>query len=210
MRTKVWFWTALLFTVYSLQTFAQTNWSTAVVGLERRVVRLEMAYETGETSRCSGVALNTGSGFVITAQHCVDGKLTAVTVNGRHAEVARQNKLLDLAVVRTEFGRDVEAMPLAAKTPPVGSDVAVIGFAWGSKRLHMQFGRVSLPLDDDGFLIIDGMAIGGDSGGPTVNAAGELVGITSRIYHNGPMHLSVMVPVERVREFVETYLPTKP
>jgi hypothetical protein len=98
-------------------------------------------------------------------------------------------------------------LPLASAVPSVGSDIAILGFAWGSKLLSMQFGRVSLPLDEEGTLMIDGMAIGGDSGGPAINANGELVGVTSFVKHNWPMHLAGMIPVTKVREFVEQYLP---
>jgi S1-C subfamily serine protease len=206
MRDKVWMWTMVFLLVYALQTFAATDWATAVVGLDKRVVRLEMISDSGDTGVCSGIVLNEKSGYVLTAQHCIDGKLAAVTVNARHAEVVRHNKLLDLAVLRTEL-KAVVNMPLASKAPTVGSDVAILGYAWGRKALYIQFGRVSLPLDEDGALVIDGMAIGGDSGGPTINAAGELVGLTSGVQYNGPMHLSVMVPVEKIREFCEPYLP---
>lgn len=208
MRARTWLFVLCYLALHAMSVFAQTNWAQAVIGLEKRVVRLEMAYEDRDPSRCSGGVLNKASGYVVTAQHCIKGKLTAVTVNARHAEVVRQNELLDLAVLRTEL-RGVENLPLAAKAPVVGSEIAVLGFAWGRKQLHMQFGHVSLPLDEDGMLMVDGMAIGGDSGGPTINAAGELVGLTSAVYLSGggAMHLAAMVPVEKVREFVEMYLP---
>jgi S1-C subfamily serine protease len=202
---RVWMFVVLFLLLYA-GVFAATDWATAVVGLDKRVVRLEMVSDSGDTGVCSGIVLNEKSGYVLTAQHCIDGKLAAVTVNARHAEVVRQNKLLDLAVLRTEL-KAVVNMPLASQAPIVGSDVAILGYAWGRKSLYIQFGRVSLPLDEDGALVIDGMAIGGDSGGPTINAAGELVGLTSGVQHNGPMHLSVMVPVEKIREFCEPYLP---
>ena len=208
---KVWVWTVVLLAFYALQTFAyQTNWGQAVVGLEKRVVRLEMMTEDGDQGVCSGAVLNAVSGFVVTAQHCVDSsdkhRLAALTVNGRHAEVVRQNKLLDIAVVRTEL-KGAASITIAAQTPIVGSEVAILGYAFGAKKLHMQFGRVSLPLDDDGALVIDAMVIAGDSGGPTINAAGELVGLTSFIKYNGPMMLGYMVTAEKVKDFVEQYLP---
>lgn len=206
MRTNVWIWTVVMLVVYGLQTFAQTNWATAVHGLDTRVIRLEMAFEDGRHGICSAGVLNAEAGYAITAQHCVDGKLVAMTARDRHAEVVRQNKILDLAVIRGDLTGLVNFL-LAAKAPIVGSDIAILGYAWGSKRLHMQFGRVSLPLDDDGSLVIDAMAIGGDSGGPTINAAGELVGVTSSVKYNGPMHLAYMVPSDKVRAFVESYLP---
>lgn len=207
MRT---FWVTVLFLLaHFAQTFAGTDWSLIVPGLDKRVVRVESLSKGAESpSICSAAVLHKDAGYVVTCEHCVTGELEAVTVGGRHAVVVKQNKLLDLAVLRSEL-HDVENMPLAAKVPLVGSDVAILGWSWGSKRLHMQFGRVSLPLDDDGSLVIDGMAIGGNSGGPTINAQGEMVGLTSYIRGRGAMHLAYLVPTEKVRAFVEPYLPAQ-
>lgn len=210
MRLTVW--TLLCWLFYPIIPFAQTDWSQAVVGLEKRVVRIEILTKDADADTpnvCSGAVLHQRAGYVVTCQHCIDGDVTAITVSGRHAEVVRQNKLLDVAVVRTEL-KDAENITLATHAPIVGSDIAILGYSFGAKRLHMQFGRVSLPLDDDGRLVIDGMAIGGNSGGPAVNARGELVGLTSYVRARGPMHLAYMVPVEQVREFVDTYLPSTP
>lgn len=187
-----------------------TDWSTVVVGLEKSVTRVEILPPEATRARiCSGVVLNVQSGYVLTAAHCTEEK-AAYTVNGRHAELARQNKLLDLAVLRTEL-RDAKAMPLATDAPTVGSDVAVLGFAFGAKRLHHQFGRVSLPLNDEGALVLDLVVIGGESGGPAINVKGELIGMTSGVRFAHPsMHAAILVPVRAVRDFVEGYLPAKP
>jgi putative serine protease PepD len=207
-----WLWTLVMLACYTVEPWAQANWPVVAPGLETRVVRLEMAFENGDKGVCSGAVLNKEAGYVVTCAHCVENgrsKLTALTVKGLHAEPVRQNTLLDIAVVRTDFSDDphVETIPLAADVPTLGSDVAVMGYAFGKKRMYAQFGRVSLPIDDDGLLVIDGMAISGESGGPTINAAGELVGLTSSVIYHGPMHLALMVPVKQVREFVKQYLP---
>lgn len=212
MRNRVWVWTAFYLIVYALQTFAyQTNWATAVVGLDKRVVRLEIMTKSGDQGVCSGWVVSRETGYVGTAQHCIDGDIAALTVAGRHGEIVRQNKLLDQAVVRTEL-KNAENMPLAKAVPLVGSEVAILGYAFGAKRLYLQFGRVSLPLDDEGLLVIDAVAIGGDSGGPTINAAGELVGMTSfvKTSGHGSMHLAHMVPASVLKDFFEPYLPKTP
>jgi S1-C subfamily serine protease len=206
MRDRVSVWTAFYLLVYVLQTFAQANWELIVPGLDKRVVRLEMAYKDG-SGTCTGVVLNKDSGFVATAAHCLGDTLVALTVNARHAEVVRQNKVLDVAVVRTLL-KDVDNMALSAVTPKAGAPVAVIGYAWARRQLHWQFGNVSLPLDEDGLLIVDGVTIPGDSGGAAFNQRGEFVGLVSGIYYGPPAaHLSIMVPAEKIREFAESYLP---
>ena len=165
-----------------------------------------MAYKDEKTGICTGVVLNKESGYVATAQHCIED-MTAITVNARHAEVVRQNKVLDVAVVRTTL-KGSDNISLAATTPKTGAPVAVLGFAWGRKQLHWQFGNVSLPLDEDGLLIVDGVSIPGDSGGAAFNQRGEFVGLVSGVMYGPPAaHLSYMVPSEKIAEFAEPYLP---
>jgi serine protease Do len=198
--------------ILSLQavTLHATDWSAVVVGLEKQVPRIEiLAPESPYPGTCSGVVLNADAGYVLTAAHCLVEK-SALTVNGRHAELVRQNRLLDLAVLRTEL-KDAKTMPLAKDPPAIGAEVALVGFAFGAKRLHHQFGRVSQPLDDDGAMILDLMVISGDSGGPAINAAGELIGMTSAVKFAHPsMHAAVLVPISKVRDFVSPYLPKQP
>ena len=75
----------------------------------------------------------------------------------------------------------------------------------GAKTLHVQRGRISARRNDKGALVLDGVALGGDSGGPILNAHGELVGMTSQRYVGSAVSLAV--PVEAIRDFVGTYLP---
>jgi S1-C subfamily serine protease len=101
-------------------------------------------------------------------------------------------------------------MELADQTPAVGSEVCVIGHAFGYKQLSIQFGRVALALDDDGSQMRVGIdMVPGDSGGPLMDTQGRLVGIASAIYYIGPAHLSGLVRVEDIRDFAEPYLPKK-
>jgi S1-C subfamily serine protease len=186
------------------------EWPAVVKPLARQVVRLEIL-EAGDKQPgiCSGAVINAAAGFVLTAAHCVEGDDIAITVNGRHAELARANRLLDLAVVRFE-AIDEQAIELAPATPEVGTEIAVAGYAFGIQKMAVQFGRVAQSLNDETkalWLNVD--LIFGDSGGPAVDALGRLVGVNSRIYHNGPAHMAAVVPVESAREFVKQYLPVK-
>ena len=194
----------------SASTLTATDWPAVVIGLEKQVPRIEiLAPDAPGPGTCSGVVLNAESGYVLTAAHCTVEK-AAYTVNGRHAELVRQNRILDLAVLRAEL-KDAKAMPLAKDPPAIGAEVALVGFAFGAKRLHHQFGRVSQPLDDDGALILDLMVIAGESGGPAINAAGELIGMTSAVKFAHPsMHAAVLVPIAKVKDFVSAYLPKQP
>jgi S1-C subfamily serine protease len=198
--------------ILSLQavTLHATDWSAVVVGLEKQVPRIEiLAPESPYPGTCSGVVLNADAGYVLTAAHCLVEK-SALTVNGRHAELVRQNRILDLAVLRTELN-DAKAMPLAKDAPRMGEAVGVLGFAFGQKKIHLQVGYVSQPLDDDGAFILDGVVISGESGGAAFNPAGELVGMVGAVKFSHPsMHAAVLVPISKVRDFVQSYLPKQP
>jgi len=186
-----------------------TDWAPITAAMEASVKRIEMlAPSERDPGICSGVVINVEAGFLLSAAHCVDEKGVDLTVDGRHAEVARANRLLDLAVIRYQPRKGDRALALADKTPPMGSDVAVVGFPFGIEKVAAQFGRISQALNAETRTIwINVDLIFGDSGGPVIDPAGRLVGINSRIYHNGPAHLAAAVPVEVVRDFVEPYLP---
>ena len=189
---------------------AQTDWPTIVKPAIKQVVRIEMLRQgDGKPGVCSGVVTHKENGFVITAAHCVDvpkSESLSVTVNKRHAEVVKVNALLDLAVLKTDL-RDEQQMPLADQTPPIGTEVAVVGHAFGDAKLIVQFGRIAQVLNDESnMVLINADVIGGDSGGAILDAHGRLVGITSRVYYNGPMHLGAAVRIEDVREFAEPYI----
>lgn len=189
-----------------------TDWATIVKPAAKQVPRLEIL-KTGADSPaiCSGVVLNAEAGFLLTAAHCIiaEPKDLSITVNGRHAEVARVNRLLDLAVLRFRV-KDEQAMELAPSSPPMGSEVAIMGFNFGVEKLAVQFGRVSQSYNDETKTIwIDGTMIPGQSGGAVVDAEGRLIGMTSRSYYSGASEIGAAIPVEQIADFVEPYLPAK-
>ena len=103
-------------------------------------------------------------------------------------------------------GKNV-ALTLATKAPVMGQEIAVIGYAFGSKQLGSQIGHVSTALDDNQVMRVGVDVIAGDSGGACLNAAGELVGITVAVQHWGPMHLGIVVPLQALKDFIDPYLP---
>lgn len=187
------------------------DWLPVVKDLDHQVLRMEILTADGERGVCSAVVLNAATGYVLTAGHCVAVGATErldLTVNGREAAVVRSNKLLDLAVVRIDPHASDVSMPLALKTPPAGSPLAVVGYAFGSKQVIVQFGHVALQRDrDDDTMRMAVDVISGDSGGAAIDEQGRLIGMISAVNYYGPMHLGVAVPVEAVRDYVKQYLP---
>lgn len=190
-------------------TLSASDWPSVVKPLDKKVPRLEMQAPGEKPGVCSGAVINVKAGYVLTAAHCVEGKDVAITVNGRHAELVRANRILDLAVIRID-PVDEQEIELAPATPPIGSEVAVAGYAFGIEKMAVQFGRVAQSLNAETkalWLNVD--LIFGDSGGPAVDEQGRLVGVNSRIYFSGPAHMAAVVPVESVKDFVKQYLPIK-
>jgi S1-C subfamily serine protease len=192
---------------------AMVDWVPVVKAVEKGVPRIEIAVGDVE-GICSGVVINKDSGFVLTAAHCVEGEnpalTVAITVNDRHAEIARVNRKLDLAVVRTSLRPGDTEVAIAEKSPPAGEEVAVIGYAFGVAKLTAQFGRVAQSYNDETKTIwLDASVIPGNSGGAIIDAAGRLVGLTSRIYYSGPSSMGAAIPVEQIEDFVTPYVKVK-
>jgi S1-C subfamily serine protease len=186
--------------------FAQHDWPKVVEKAAQSIPRLEAKAEDGDQAGvCAAVIFTVG--YAVTAAHCTEGKNVALTLNGKHAEVSRANRVLDLAVIRYT-AKGESALPLASESPVMGQEISVLGYPFGSRQLGTQVGRVATVLDDEGKSMLVGVdVIAGDSGGACINANGELVGITVAVRHWGPMHLGIVVPLDAVRDFINPYLP---
>ena len=187
------------------------DWPTIVKPLTDQTVRIEAQIDTEQETAhwlCSGVVIDADRGYVLTAAHCVNRPPTAVltlTINRKHATLIKENRLLDIAVLQFD-AKGEKAITLAETVPMTGEEVALVGFAYGRKQLYVQIGRVALPTDEDGRFVVDVTTIRGDSGGPLINARGELVGIVSAIEYSGG-YLGSAVALDTVRSFVKAYLP---
>jgi S1-C subfamily serine protease len=112
--------------------------------------------------------------------------------------------------VRTSLRPGDTEVAIAEKSPPAGEEVAVIGYAFGVAKLTAQFGRVAQSYNDETKTIwLDASVIPGNSGGAIIDAAGRLVGLTSRIYYSGPSSMGAAIPVEQIEDFVTPYVKVK-
>jgi serine protease Do len=135
----------------------------------------------------SGIVL--GEGQVLTNAHNVRGTQVTVTyADGRTAEgnVAGHDVDGDLAVIEADTGQ-APALPWATGTPVIGMPVFALANP-GGRGLRVTFGSVSgidrtfrgpRGLRITGSLEHTAPLLPGSSGGPVLNAAGQLLGINT-------------------------------
>jgi S1-C subfamily serine protease len=198
--------------IFQAPTFSyQPDWVTVIQTAGKQVVRLEILLDSaGKPSTCTGVVIDKDAGYVLTAAHCVEKSPTqsiSITANGKHAEMVKINSLLDLAVLRTKLKYE-STMLLADATPPPGTPIAVVGFAYGDPDVMYQFGYVSQTKNQETKLVLlNADIIGGDSGGAAIDPHGRLVAINSQLFPWYSSGLAGSVPIEAAREFAEDFLP---
>jgi len=195
----------------ALALFLQADWAALVPSIVKSVPRVEIA-KGGQTGVCSAVVfLVDADGFAhaLTAGHCVqkqnDSERIDLTVNGRTAVVTHSNQILDLAILKYR-AKDDQPIQLAPDMPKAGSQVAVLGYAFGVEELVTQYGFIAQSFNRESKTTwINADLIFGDSGGPAVDAQGRLVGINSRIYYNGPAHIAAVVTVDALADYLDAY-----
>ena len=164
--------------------------ASALSGIEATALRLEFA-----NGICSGTAV--GPRVVLTADHCFADGNRLLKINGKEAhalKIERDGKDHVLVRVTTRFKRYARMGPPPAK----GDRVRWVGMPSGMDRLYRQGYYVG---DDEGFLMFDAPAYGGDSGSGLHDDEGRLVAVLSgmRMWQNQRgfhMQLMVAYPLE--------------
>src|SRR5271169_3361595 len=129
-------------------------------------------------------------GYIVTNNHVVDhaSEVTITTAEGKSmsAKVIGVDSKTDLALLKAE-GSGFPYVTFAAQAPRVGDWVIAVGNPFGlggtvTAGIVSARGRDigSGPYDD--FLQIDAPVNHGNSGGPTFNAEGEVVGVNTAIF----------------------------
>ena len=154
-----------------------------------------------------------GDGYLVTNNHVVDNaaEVQVVMDDGRtlDAKVVGADPKTDLALVKVTQGGDFPHVRLAPEKGRVGDWVLAIGNPFGLggtvtagivSAQHRDIG--SGPYDD--YMQIDAAVNRGNSGGPTFNLKGEVVGVNTAIFSpsGGNVGIAFAIPAHVVGKVV--------
>lgn len=164
-------------------------------------------------SNGSGVLIDASQGYVITNEHVVRDRSLRYEVvfpDGRveRAQIVGAHRATDIALLRIAPQPSRKAVPFAdTQRTRVTDSVYAIGYPRGIE-LTVTRGIISAkgretgnPLAVESFLQTDAPISPGNSGGPLVNSAGEIVGINSLVRRDANS-VGFAVPAEIVQSVI--------
>lgn len=195
-------------------------------------ITTEVRTKTWYGSESTGQAAGTGfiiseSGYIMTNKHVVDGAKTVnITLNNgktyKNVKIVGTDPLNDSAILKVDNPENFKAVKLGdSKTINVGQQVIVIGNALGEYSNSVTSGIVSgtgrslIASDASGsnseqlsdMIQTDAAINGGNSGGPIVNAAGEVIGIATA-YASSSQTVGFAIPIASVKGIINGVLET--
>jgi serine protease Do len=151
-------------------------------------------------------------GYLVTNNHVVDGgeELVVVMDDGREldATLVGRDRRTDLALLKVE-GDGFAYVAFAKEKPKVGQWVVAVGNPFGlggsvTAGIISANGRDigSGPYDD--FIQIDAPVNRGNSGGPTFNTHGEVIGVNTAIFSpsGGNVGIAFAIPASTVQDVI--------
>ena len=164
------------------------------------------------TGQGSGFFLS-ADGYAVTNHHVVDKaeSVEVITDDGKTytAKVIGTDPKTDLALIKVEGGRDFPTVKLADKPARIGDWVVAVGNPFGLGGT-VTAGIVSAqgrdigagPYDD--FIQIDAPVNRGNSGGPTFDVDGKVIGVNTAIYSpsGGSVGIAFAIPAATVNSVV--------
>lgn len=185
--------------------YATDAWQAAIAKAQSAVVYIQV----GDDGGCTGFVINQKAKYVLTAAHCQGDHLWVDRVRGEIVALDTKKDLMVLQVKDLDPAR--AALSLAAKDPEIREDVMSVGYGYALERpffktAHVSDTAVQIPQENIGgpFIGVDASFTPGQSGGPVVNAKGEVVMIVQR-GDGGTLGLGVGAEMirERVGRFFE-------
>jgi serine protease Do len=156
-----------------------------------------------------------GDGYIVTNNHVVDHAtdVTVTTIDGKTipAKVIGTDPKTDLALLKVTEGGNYPFVSFASESPRVGDWVIAVGNPFGlggtvTAGIVSARGRDigSGPYDD--FLQIDAPVNRGNSGGPTFNSEGQVVGVNTAIFSpsGGSVGIGFAIASDVVKSVVQS------
>jgi serine protease Do len=154
-----------------------------------------------------------GDGYIVTNNHVVDdaAEVEIVTSDGKTltAKVIGTDPKTDVALLKVNEGSDYPYVEFASQAPHVGDWVIAVGNPFGLGG-SVTAGIVSArgrdigngPYDD--FLQIDAPVNRGNSGGPTFDTNGRVIGVNTAIFSpsGGSVGIGFAIPSDTVQRVV--------
>jgi serine protease Do len=152
-------------------------------------------------------------GFAVTNNHVVDGadKVEVTTDAGKTytAKVIGTDPRTDVALIKVEGGSDFPFVKFSEGKPRIGDWVLAVGNPFGlggtvTAGIVSASGRDigSSPYND--FIQIDAPVNKGNSGGPSFNMQGEVVGVNTAIFSpsGGSVGIAFSIPASTVKNVI--------
>lgn len=163
-------------------------------------VSASIVHVTGEAGKCTGEII--AQDRVLTAGHCYQNPIYS---DGEIATVIRNDPAVDLMLLKVPTGKRPTLVLQDASVEPYTLLVA-FGYAYGIPKLTVfpvlvLFPKFPAPWNRNHTkpgIVVQPSYIGGMSGGPVVNSAGEMVGIIQQ----GDGHVGYGIGVVLIRAFL--------
>ena len=202
--------------------------SPSVVSITTETRNQSFYGQSSSTAAGTGFIISS-DGYVLTNKHVVDGanKISIVLDDGTtydKVQLVGTDPLNDCAIVKIENAKELPAVKLGdSKTINIGQSVIAIGNALGlyqntvTSGIISGVGRSLVAGDSTGgnyetlsdMIQTDAAINQGNSGGPLVNAAGEVIGINTAISSSTTgTGFGFAIPISSVKGIVKSVLET--
>lgn len=185
-------------------------------------------YTSGQTAAGTGFILS-NDGYIATNKHVVANasKIGVVLDDGTtydNVELIGTDPLNDFAIIRIKDVKDLTPVKLGdSKTTSTGQQVVAIGNALGAYQNSVTSGIISgkgrnINASDSSrtqyetlsdMIQTDAAINGGNSGGPLVNAAGEVIGINTAYASQGN-NVGFAIPISSIKGIIKHVLAGQP
>jgi putative serine protease PepD len=193
----------------------------SVVSIETTITAQRGPFTQRGSGAGSGIVVN-ADGTILTNAHVIDGATSIeVTVAGetesRSAEVIASDPARDLALLKVDDNGGLVAAPLGtASDVAVGDEVVAIGNALAleggptvTQGIVSALGR-SIETENGtltGLIQTDAAISSGNSGGPLVNARGQVIGMNTAVAASGggvnASNIGFAISIDAIRAFID-------